>query len=198
MLFGIGLHWAVSKIFIKNGKTLSVETEDDTKYPVKIIDNDCFVDDDDFWAVISLIVQKAKVLKSAVVNSAIEGLEECYENGNINMLYYSLELLNEAIFIEALESAEDSYGDGHGSDSDEEEKVGDTKIYAKKIITHNGMRAIWSAILTSAKHLGSCTIYLQDAYYEVPLGMKLIKQLEQLESVNIVKKCSEAGIIPMI
>lgn len=116
-------------------------------------------------------------------------------------------------------------GDGYGSDSDTEEVVTvktrreqsanakhkiekkkivkeeikdeleKIKIFSKKIITHNGMRAIWGVILTISQYLKekndkgntTCRLCLDNTYYEVPLGLKIISQLHKDSSIQQVK-----------
>jgi hypothetical protein len=104
------------------------------------------------------------------------------------MLYDHLEFLNELIYLIAIETAkEDEYGDGHGSDSEVETEINQVKIWSKKVVVHNGMRAIWAAISTIVSHLGEknpSRVFLQDAYYEAPLGLPIIAQLHE---ANIMK-----------
>ena len=193
-----GLEWSVGKISIKEGKAaqLHFEKKGDIAYQTKFPLSPVKVVDPAFWTIIQKIASAAAGLKDSKLDTAVERIEDSIKNKNITNLYYRLEFLNELIFIKALEPEEDEeLGDGYGSDSDTEEAVEGINICSKKIITHNGMRAIWAAMITSANHLGKSRIFLDNAYYEAPLGLPLIQMLHNLPLLTVVKQASEANII---
>ena len=110
--------------------------------------------------------------------------------GDSPHLEIALELVNELILLYSIKTAErqGTLDDGYGSDSDEEDAPDDElrrPLRAKKIITHNGMRALIASMLASqtvvfpkqAKSTSSrkMTVFLGDAYYEMSDALKLSK-----------------------
>ncbi len=206
--FIAGIEWAIDKMSISDTKTprLIFEQTEDLEY-VKIFKQEkSSCNDSDFWEVIETIANAAKKLKDSKLDNAIERLTDRKKHKLLNQLYYSLEFLNEMIFIVSLKPAKKKdYGDGYGSDSDTEEEVDGTLLYHKKITTHNGMRAIWDAVIESEKFLQDSKIYqeesykksriyLQGSYYEILLGLKVICDLHKI-TITKTKEMAEANII---
>ena len=64
---------------------------------------------------------------------------------------------------------------------------------------HNGMRAIWTAVIAATQYLQDrkmrCNLCLDSSYYEAPLGLKLICGLHDLTTISVVKNSSEANTL---
>lgn len=201
-----GIKWAISKIFIKTGTrpTLSFAQEFDISYGLKFPKTASIVKERFFWEAIQNIINAARSLKAPLLKQAIARLENCAQTLNIDLLYYHLEFLNELIFITALQNArEKEYGDGYGSDSSTEDAISQpgskktTRIYAKKLIVHNGMRAILSAISAAASYLEpkkSVNVFLQGAYYETTPGVEISNGLGHM-NVKVTNLLSAAHIV---
>lgn len=200
-----GIRWSVDKLEITDAKkpSLAFKQNGKIKYTGKFSSQPSICNDSNFWKIIMKITKAVKSLKEPKLESILERLNECINGTQINRLYCRLEQLNEIIFIIALEPKKnENFGDGHGSDSEIEDEINEETLYSKKIITHNGMRAIWSSIIAAVKYLAKesnanfrCVIYLENAYYEVPLGIKLIEKLHELPSMTVTKDIDKANII---
>lgn len=203
--FNQGLTWAIKQLTIEirgKNKTLSFKQQNSTmSYKSNVVlstdplDNDRF-----FWNTIGLIVFALKGTSDMILHEAIEGVEYCHQENDINNLYYFLEQCCELTFVSAVHQAKGKViGDGYGSDSETESVVKGQKLYAKKVITHNGMRAIWTAIIATTHYLQqqnmSCNLCLDSSYYEAPLGVKLICDLHDLKAINVVKSASLANTL---
>lgn len=193
--FNHALTWVTEKLAINKG-ALSLQAEQDIVYPVRFKDKPYICKDPGFWETIDLMVEKISTLDDKVINACLKKITKCRKQQNLQELYFYLDLLNEAIFAHAVTPDEDeNYGDGYGSDSEEEAEIDNEMIYAKKIVTHSGMRAIWAAVTAASSILGNLRVYLQGAYYETPLGLQMIGQLNQLNAITIVKEISKANVI---
>jgi len=161
------------------------------------------INDDQFWNLINHLIS---ALKSSSIAKDVAVITNClkyYYNEKVidDKFYATFEALNELIFIAALNSCNnenEQYGDGYGSDSEEEWDIRSEstsvkeKGFAKKIITHNGMRAITLAIKAMAEW--DDNVWMDKAYYEVPLGLKILNTLAELK-INVEENRSEANII---
>ncbi len=174
----------------RNGKKIGF-----SDYPTQLIDTE-------FWTVIDSIVTAVRSLDDPVLDSVIRGMNKCCEKMEIDQVFHGLEILNELIFISSMEKgAKEKIADGYGSDSDDEEDMNGSRICTKKIIVHNGMRAIFGATLATYNHLRdqkpsiSCRIFLQNMYYETADGLTWIMKHEHLTGIGMVKKSSEGNVI---
>jgi hypothetical protein len=187
------LQWATQRI--QAGSTLKFKTKSELEYPTQFKQEASSCDDPQFWRLIKLICKKIATLEDAQVKSCLEKITECERKKDLQNLYFYLDLLHEAIFMNAMEQANEDYGDGYGSDSDTEEEINGVDILAKKVVTHSGMRAIWAAIIAvNSIAEDDLHVYLQNAYYETPLGLTMIECLNELNSITIVTKKSEANV----
>lgn len=200
--FYMSLEWAIQRMAVdKNKLTFNREKNEEVTYEYNFskMSNTKKIDDKSFWKMISEIldhIERIKPQETKEITDIVNRIRESYKSGNMTNLYEELEALNEFIFIEAIHTApDDEYGDGYGSDSEEEIKIEKETLHSKKLITHSGMRAIWSAIIASADHLKKLSVYMEDAYYETPTGIKLIEKLHKLPQITIVRNPSEANVI---
>jgi hypothetical protein len=230
-----GISWATEKIEVKikiekkvQKEYLSFKQEGDISYGTKFtIDSPALNDDDDFFNLINLIIDKISKKENSIFDSVINDLSLCSHNKKIDDLYFKLELLNELIFIDSFHSEpdnnvrsdsdrdkndtncsesedenNDNYDDGFGSDSDEEEDFDEKKLFSKKIIVQNGMRAILSATKAAVDYLSKAngnkgtSIFLDESiYYETELGIKLIEKLKNIKNIAIQKAPLESSIL---
>jgi len=199
--FLAGIDWAISQLYI-NKSSLSFDQTDSFEYEREFTPRIKPLKDPGFWGLIEQVIKSMKKIDNSTLRKAISSLEYCCAAQTLDDLYYSIELCNELIFVNSIEAADESdCGDGYGSDSEGEfeqdidEKNEVKSLFSKKLITHNGMRAIWCSIIAAAKHLNRARIFLDNSYYEVPLGLPLIRDLYSLPTITVVKKVSEANII---
>ncbi|OGO92592.1 MAG: hypothetical protein A3F10_00610 [Coxiella sp. RIFCSPHIGHO2_12_FULL_42_15] len=200
--FFSAVKWAIERIHIEssgNRTSLVFNQEGTIAYSKRFSKCKTKIEDSNFWSMINLILSRAKQHNAAIDPSVFSVIASCCETKCIDALYFHLELLNELIFSEAVEhSLQEDIGEGYGSDSEDECVFPMRTLYSKKVITHNGMRAIWGAIIAAEKHLSEnkieCRVYLEQAYYEVPLGLQLIARLHDAK-IDVVKKFSLASII---
>jgi hypothetical protein len=197
--------WSISKIYLKNsGKKTTLtfhqgepinENEKNNEHHEIVVNNDI-----DFWSVIETIYYRAQGQMPHTRN-ILHALSESIRNFNINKLYLYLDCLTELMFISSIESSQSisDYGDGYGSDSEEESEVESVQITSKKIITHSGMRAILCAVTVAAEYFVArkdvMRLFASQAYYEVPMGLQLIKQIHQLKHIVLVKNIYEANAV---
>lgn len=208
--FNEALVWVSEKIYVSKAKkepSLSFRTEDALSYPTKFRQAAYKCEDKAFWEIIKLIHKRVSSLADPMTTSCLESIQYAIDSKNLQYLYADLDFLNEAIFSYALESLPedtDVFGDAYGSDSEEEAsfkhakkdgEVEDILLCAKKVVTHSGMRAIWAALIALQPQLNPIRVYLQNAYYETPLGIKLIADLQGIKNCTIVKKLSEANVV---
>lgn len=193
--FNAALLWAIKQIEV-NKNSLTFRTKEDLEYPVSFKNVSYICEDARFWKRIEEMCERIKKLDDDVTDACLKAISECRISKNLQGLYYHLELLMEAIFVQSVSVATTkNYGDGYGSDSEEEGEILETPIFAKKVVTHSGMRAIWAAVCAVSSFLGDLRVFLQTAYYETPLGLKIIEQLNDLNTVTIVKDISKANVI---
>lgn len=201
-----GITWAIKQLKIeKHGKknTLSFKQHNtliayqrESKLESYALESDTL-----FWKTINAIITPFKQADNPTLHEAIEGVEYCYEHKEINHLYYFLEQCCELTLVSSIQRGKETViGDGYGSDSETEASIDDQHIYAKKVIMHNGMRAIWCAIIATTNYLKdqkniSCNLCLDSSYYESPLGVKLIESLHELTTINVVKSASSANTL---
>ncbi len=200
-----GISWAIKQLRIeKHGKknTLSFKQQSTPityrrhrKLESYVLEHDTL-----FWNTINTILSPFKQTNNATLHEAIEGVEYCYQHKEMNHLYYFLEQCCELTLVSSIEQGKKSViGDGYGSDSETEASIEDQRIYAKKVIVHNGMRAIWCAIIATTHYLKdqniSCNLCLDSSYYEAPLGVKLITHLHELTTINVVENASSANTL---
>ncbi|MDB6096977.1 MAG: hypothetical protein JWM09_1255 [Francisellaceae bacterium] len=199
--FFAGIEWALSKIQVVNLTPskfkMSFQQDKSLLYSAKFCASTEACKDGKFWSVIDSIVKSGESLNSLLIQLPLDNLKNCIKTKKIDKLYSNLELLNEQLFMEAIITGEmENNADGYGSDSEEESEDNQSKIFAKKIIVHNGMRAIWLAIITAAKFLENNNLkpalYLDKAYYEVKLGLKNILILHEIPHFT-EKKCISAS-----
>lgn len=200
--FNRALLWATEKIAVKKKSSrtsLTFETEEDLSYPTRFDDQPYICEDTEFWDLIKLIYTRVSSINDPMTKACLSSIREAMQTKNIQHLYANLDFLNEAIFSCSLTPTEDEeYGDAYGSDSEEEETVNDVLLCAKKVVTHSGMRAIWAALIALQSCLDKAEplkVYLQNAYYETKLGLKIIAQLEEIPNCKIVKLSSDANVI---
>jgi len=202
--FNLGLSWATNQLAIENHgkvKRLTFKSETNMTYVTSLANTDYSLDSDlTFWNMVKQLVTQYKQTDNAILHEAIEGVEYCHQEKDINNLYYFLEQCAELTFISSIKQAQTvNIGDGYGSDSEAESIVNNKRVYAKKVTTHNGMRAIWAAIIAAARYLSeqntACNLCLDSSYYEAPLGVKLIRELHELEAINLVDKASSANTL---
>lgn len=163
----------------------------------------------EFWQskILALMLDRLKVASQKIkdptlldaLSSCVEKLGNAIQNQDLIKLYYLFELINEVIFVSAIKDATpDAVGDGYGSDSETEETIQSTPICAKKILTHNGMRAIWGALMAADDHLQKnqekCRVYLPKVYFEIPLGLDLINELHS-KNIAVVGAASLANVV---
>lgn len=149
-----------------NGTSLSLKQDNTglySKFSHKFSNKSVFhIKDEVFWGAIKALVKKLE--NSSVTNevsTVITCLKKYLEFRVIDNHFYSiLEILNELLFMAAIENGQKrkgAFGDGLGSDSDMEEDdkkpSGDSKavstgkkLFGKKILSHNGMRTIVLAL----------------------------------------------------
>ncbi|MBP9741783.1 MAG: hypothetical protein KBD37_00325 [Burkholderiales bacterium] len=192
------------KIHIDNGHLTLQQTTPITS-DVEIKSEPFKINDNIFWEVVKqtmISLENSSIVKD--VQSVIDCLNSYYNSRTIDDKFYAtFEALNELIFIAAINHSTndgEAYGDGYGSDSDEELDITPAtsnkieKLSAKKLITHNGMRAIILAI--TAINTTDDRVWIDKAYYEVPLGIKIINALQEL-NIAIKKDRIEANILLM-
>ncbi|MBA2649741.1 MAG: ankyrin repeat domain-containing protein [Legionella sp.] len=202
--FNDALSWAAEKITVKktsSRSSLTFETQYDLSYPTRFNNLPFICEDNDFWDLIRKIHTRVSSLDDPMTKACLASIKKAIQTKNIQYLYANLDSLNEAIFSYSLVSSSpetQEYGDAYGSDSDEEGEVNDVLLSAKKVVTHSGMRAIWASLIALQSCLGThekLKVYLQNAYYETPLGLKIITGLEKMTNYEIVKHTSEANVI---
>ena len=193
--FNQALLWAIENIDVTNNK-LSFNQTNVFEYSKKLSESAYLTKDEDFWQLIKLIHDRIHELDDETTRACLQQVATCIKEQTLQNLYPAFELLHNAIFIYSINTRdEEDYGDGYGSDSETEDDPENPKLFAKKIITHSGMRAIWGAISACNNRVSKIRIYLQEAYYEVPLGIHMIKLLEEWNSVTVVKEISKANVI---
>lgn len=198
--------------------SLKFDCSEDVKYS-QVFNKKCIaLDDKAFWALIHDLVnnvRKVKKIISKKKSANSNKLQDLYvelelrskkitaeniESKQLQYLYYNLEMLNEIIFaISLLEKSFENTDDGYGSDSECEGEIEETHLYAKKIITHNGMRAIWCALIAASRYLSDQKlkqrVFMKTAYYEVEKGFKKLISLHDIDGITIVNNTSEASIL---
>ena len=198
--FNQGLSWAIEQLTVDEKLSFKqMNTPISYKSQVNLT-TDPLDKDVAFWKIIALIISSFKKTSDEILHEAIEGVEYCHQENDINHLYYFLEQCCELTFVSAIHQAKDNLiADGYGSNSDTESVVNDQKLYAKKVIMHNGMRAIWTAVIAATQYLQDrkmrCNLCLDSSYYEAPLGLKLICGLHDLTTISVVKNSSEANTL---
>lgn len=199
MAFNCALLWATEKIYVqKSRSSLTFETQNDLSYPTRFNNLPSKCEDNDFWDLIRMIYTRVSSLEDPMTKACLASIQEAIQTKNLQHVYANLDFLNEAIFSYSLVSSSpeaEEYGDAYGSDSDEEGEVNDIQLCAKKVVTHSGMRAIWASLIALKSNLGELKVYLQNAYYETPLGLKIIAKLEGIVNCKVVKQTSAANVI---
>lgn len=194
--FVAGLKWSISQIQVKNDK-LSFEQGQAITYSAKFAASSTSTDNN-FWSCIKAQIDAVAAIckDNALLVAAIADIRASVNSQCINNIYAKLEYLNELLLVYVIDhQSAVKNEDGYGSDSDTEENVDDVKIYSKKLIISNGMRAIWAALKAIEDILNKkYTLYFHNAYYEVRSGINKIIELEKWQ-VNIVDKKSYAQVL---
>ncbi len=189
--------WAINHLQIIDDK-LSFKKQGKIYYPARFEKQPYESQDKKFWNLINLMTKKIGQFQDLTLHACIAQITLCRKSRDLQDLFYYLTLSQEIIFINAaLQPTNDQYGEGYGSDSEEEGVINEIPVYGKKIVTHSGMRAIWAAITVCAKRIkkDNIQIYLQAAYYEISLGIEIIQQLEGLNFIKITQEIKKADII---
>lgn len=194
--------WAIDRLSIKtSGKKTSLVflKEGTIAYCKKFKKCDSRINDPEFWNIIEKILKQTSQCHSHLDEKVYSVIASCIKLGRLNPLYLHLELLNELLFSDSVQHAQaKEVGDGYGSDSGDESEVNGKSLFSKKIITHNGMRAIWGAIIAAQHYLAenklSSRVYLSQAYYEVALGLSLIAKLHNA-NITITKELKLASMV---
>ncbi|GEM_PF-6850596 len=197
--FFVGLQWAITRIQATE-KKLTVIQEEALRYGKHFSSTPKKIDDPVFWELVKLIIARARQVNNHYLIETLDAIENAIDQKIINKLYNHFEILNELFFVNAIESATDNdVGDGYGSDSETEGEAQGEKLFAKKIITHNGMRAIWAAVEAAMHHLQAglvpCRLFLDQSYFEISLGLQLIQKINSTQTITKTKKTSQANVI---
>lgn len=198
--FFASITWAVSCFQISTRNTLEFNKNKSVALTpgVKLSSNgQPFLEEVAFFEMIKCIFDRLNATNERYLHQAAQVLIENYRKKSLDNLYRSLDYCNELIFFTAITQAQTTeIGDGFGSDSEEEWDFDAERMYTKKIIVHNGMRAIWCAITVAANQTENCRLFLDSSYYEIERGLKLIENLHNFQTnVTKVKKSSEANVI---
>lgn len=197
--------WTVMQLTVDKD-TLTFKQVDNTiiQHRFKNLTNIKKIEDNDFWNLVMYVKGKFQTenLTNNLFKKVLAEIYTSYQNQSVLNLHYQLEYLNELLYIKAIEDAENQtdIDDGYGSDSDEEGDVEQTKVYAKKLVTHNGMYAITSVLLGinqysfTLKPLSTNTIFADNTiYYEVN---HVIKKLNEIgTNINRVEHVEDANVI---
>lgn len=203
-IFKSTLCWSISQLYLD--KTLSFNQSIDIIYPVNF---NCLeqvsIEDNDFWSMVQTILSRFKSIQtnSPNLSTVINAFEQYCQYKKIDKLHYYLNMITELLFAQSIrEKQVHLYGDGYGSDSDTEAEVCNHKIYSKKLIVHNGMRATLATLLgivnyhITKKPTYSARVYCEHAYYEIIKGIELAKtQHNGSDYIHVTKNKVEANII---
>ncbi|MBS0351775.1 MAG: hypothetical protein JSR33_11445, partial [Proteobacteria bacterium] len=188
-LFVESLRWGFQHVKVKK-ETLTVEypnLETKTYEPFK--DSKKIVDPD-FWKIIlhlsrtmyqGLVTEYSFPVAQKVKELAHQlniDIEKLASEKKMNRLYYCLEKLNELLRVLSIIEPHDDIFEPCGSDSETEDKS--EKIYGKKVIVGNGMRAIIIACNTAIGYFRKTSsrepnIFTYKMYYESREAFKLLK-----------------------
>jgi hypothetical protein len=211
--FLTALNWSVQKIYVEikyrtvKGKqevakrTLKFKCDEIMTCSTKFKSKNQIIVDPNFWLMISSILSNVGLINKTIISDQVRRItSENINTKQLTTLHYNLELLNELIFCVALaEKPLEIADDGQGSDSECENEIEATMIYAKKKITHNGMRAIWCALLAAANYLSEHKlgkrVYIKTAYYEVEKGLKKLQNLHNITDMTFAKNAADASIL---
>jgi hypothetical protein len=197
------LRWGFGKICIKSNR-LTFQQDFSVEIP-KILKEHTVLEDPRFLFIISRIVAAAKKNPSLRNDffkqhypAVIIAIEKCVQEKSLTGLYYIVELLNELIYSKAIFLTDVKVDNGYGSESEVEKplKANRPALYGKKIILHNGMRAILAALHAGADFLSNTyltttkklPLVLYGAYYETTDAMKLISRFNVCQNLNIINQ----------
>lgn len=194
------LRTEISYIFVKKqGKGFSLTFNQDRaiepilpKYKANVIN------DGDFFNCIFQILKAISHEQSAsrVANTLHDAeesvrvaIQKSTTSNEIKDVYFNLELLMELLYSRTILISSGVLDDPYGSDSDVENDEEDKhkKIYGKKIIVRNGMRAILTSLHASANYLyaddylngkNKYPLFLYGAYYETIDAVELIAKFD--------------------
>lgn len=182
---------AVNQLHILGG-TLSFLQEDERSIIyLKTFDslpNALQFEDPNFWKLQLKILERLRTITNplSLLETTINQLESGCNSKNLQQFYFHIETLQQCLLAQAIQLKSNVLeNDGYGSDSDEEGHINHQPVFAKKIITHNGMRAILSTMLGIRYVFVSLRkndrydekVYVDSAYYEVKDGLKLLPSL---------------------
>lgn len=194
--FQSATQWAINQISVTSKNQLSFSQDHEIRYKVKFTKKAAITNDEAFWNIIQLIANQAEMINVPQLTPDINAIRVMIKIKDITQIYATLELLNEHIYVNAVETSQTlSDDDACASESEEESTIDGKNVSASKIITQNGMRSILASVESAARHVDKATIYLEGSYYECPFGIKLIGKLNYLNNVTMVKDPSAANII---
>ncbi len=167
------------------------------------------LEDERFWRLVDDIISNARTLNfvEPTFRVALSKLTIARASQRLEDFHYQLEALNMGIFVHAVNaSPTKGFPDAYGSDSEEEGLIGDRLVSAKKLIVHNGMRAILATLMGIREHYltkdpsFNAHVYVGAAYYEVMSGIKLLskhykKSVGAVGSVSVAKRLVDANVL---
>lgn len=195
------LFWAIQQMQVIGGK-LSFQQTEPIQYNTSFqqLKTVRFIDDN-FWQAWDKILERLR-FTAHYHEEDFSQFQKSITSQHISTLYFAFEKVIEHMFEHAILTREaHQYGDGYGSDSENESEIEGTKLYSKKVIAHNGMRAIFGALLGLREaHLIDpayrTRIYNVNSYYEVESGLKELPALHNaVGSMMAVKNPSEANVV---
>lgn len=196
------LCWAIQQIQIVGGK-LSFQQTAPIQYNASFqqLKSVNIIDDKNFWQTWNIILERLG-LTEQYHKEDFSQFQKSITSQNILTLYFNFEKVIEHMFEHAILTREEhQYGDGYGSNSEDEDEIEGTRLYSKKVIAHNGMRAIYGALLGLREARLIDPSYLirilnVNSYYEVESGLKELPALHNATGqITVVKTSTEANVI---
>lgn len=184
--FELAIQWALDQFRITQNSTLNFNQNEPILYkPVKI--SISIHQDDAFWKLINSIIAAFTKRNKKHYEKCLTQLKAASTKKELDQsFYYHLVNLIELVYVDAITTVSESKTeneDGYGSDSDvEEDEKTSTPLFGKKIITCNGMYAIWGAVKTACDYFKNAgdnsfkQIYFDESYYEVQKGFKFFSK----------------------
>jgi hypothetical protein len=204
-IFKNTLAWSILQLI--PGKNLSFHQNTQITYPVDFncLEETVNIEDNNFWSTVQILLDRFKSIQTYNPNLSIviNELERYCVDKKIDKLHYYLNMITELLFAQSIrEKQAHLYGDGYGSDSDTEGEVGKHRIYSKKLIVHNGIRASLVTLLGIVNYhiiknpTYIARVYCEHAYYEIIQGIELAKnQHSGTNYIQVIKNKADANII---
>lgn len=194
-IFVAALQWGVNLFQIKkdtlNYKQESVEAKTALTVEPTLKDNN-------FWEMITLIKEgtekaftKRLLIIEAAKNATYQRISAALKNTKLGNLYHDLELANELLFSQSLVTCNQTHIDDYGSDSETENLQ--QKLFSKKLIVKNGMRALLTALRAAGEFLDpnylsgikKPTLNLHGSYYETADALESFGKFKVMPRAHI-------------